>query len=56
MAEGLAPTLHLGAGIARRAAYAERRRSERDELDGAVLPNETENVVQLCGHFGIYQI
>ena len=42
MAEGLAPTLHLGAGIARRAAFHERRRTERDELDGAVLPKELE--------------
>ena len=44
-----APTRHAGAGIARRAAFHERQRLERAELEaggGAVLPPETQ-VVQV---------
>lgn len=43
-----AVTRHTGVGIARRAAFHERLRAERAELDaagGAVLPAETDNVV-----------
>ena len=42
-----APTRHTGAGIARRAAFHERQRAERAELEtarGAVLPPETQMV------------
>ena len=43
-----AVTRHTGVGIARRAAFHERLRAERAELDGgAVLPAETDNVVQV---------
>ena len=45
-----AGTRHTGAGIARRAAFHERLRAERAELDtagGAVLPAETDNVVHV---------
>ena len=45
-----AVTRHTGVGIARRAAFHERLRAERAELDaagGAVLPAETDNVVHV---------
>ena len=45
-----AVTRHTGVGIARRAAFHERLRAERAELDaagGAVLPAETDDVVQV---------
>ena len=43
MAEAAAPARHKGMGIARRAAFHERQRTERAELEaegGAVLPAE----------------
>ena len=45
-----APTRHAGAGIARRAAFHERQRAERAELEatgGAVLPAETQDVTHV---------
>ena len=45
-----APTRHVGAGIARRAAFHERQRAERAELEaagGAVLPPENTNVAHV---------
>ena len=45
--EAAAPTRHEGAGVARRAAFHERLRAERTELEaaaGAGLPPETDDV------------
>ena len=45
--EAAAPTRHEGAGVARRAAFHERLRAERAELEaaaGAGLPPETDDV------------
>ena len=50
MAEAAAPTRHTGTGIARRAAFHERQRAERAELEaagGAVLPAEEVGVAQV---------
>ena len=47
MAEAAAPARHTGTGIARRAAFHERQRAERAELEaagGTVLPVEKEGV------------
>ena len=47
MAEAAAAARHTGTGIARRAAFHERQRAERAELEaagGTVLPEEKEGV------------
>ena len=46
----VAPTRHVGAGIARRAAFHERQfteRAEREATGGAVLSAETQDVVRM---------